>query len=168
MGGVWTPPSGFFKIAQEPRRNRGAARLRFLAHLSPHLFRTLPENFDPRSPQVRSRDQVKWPDLRKSLRSCHGDSGWAKALLLSGIGIPISTYNLYISDFLYRWPKVRSFSWPAHYKSMGEKSFASKSIQIGSTHSKSQLTRLVLMTSVQIGTSGASKGHPRSDDDVIR
>ena len=43
-GGVFEhPPSGFFKTAQKPRR----AAPRFLAHLTPHLFRTLPENFDP-------------------------------------------------------------------------------------------------------------------------
>ena len=30
-------------------------------------------------------------------------------------------YNLYISDFSYWWPELRSISWPPHYKSMGEK-----------------------------------------------
>ena len=34
----------------------------------------------------------------------------------------ISAYKTYISDFWYRWPQVRSFLRPPHYKSMGKKS----------------------------------------------
>ena len=34
----------------------------------------------------------------------------------------ISAYETYISDFWYRWPQVRSFLRPPHYKSMGKKS----------------------------------------------
>ena len=37
---------------------------------------------------------------------------------------PRGTYNFYISDFVYRWPKVRSISWPSHYKSMGKNQVA--------------------------------------------
>ena len=33
----------------------------------------------------------------------------------------ISAYITYISDFWYRWPRVRSFLRPPHYKSMGKK-----------------------------------------------
>ena len=32
----------------------------------------------------------------------------------------ISAYKTYISDFRYRWPQVRSFLRPPHYKSMGK------------------------------------------------
>ena len=41
-----------------------------------HPFRTFPENFDPRSSQVRSLGQVKWPYLQKRSRWCHGYSFW--------------------------------------------------------------------------------------------
>ena len=34
----------------------------------------------------------------------------------------IGAYKTYISDFWYRWPQVRSFLRPHHYKSMGKKS----------------------------------------------
>ena len=34
----------------------------------------------------------------------------------------ISAYKTYISDFWYRWPQVRSFLRPPHYKWMGKKS----------------------------------------------
>ena len=34
----------------------------------------------------------------------------------------ISAYKTYILDFWYRWPQVRSFLRPPHYKSMGKKS----------------------------------------------
>ena len=34
----------------------------------------------------------------------------------------ISAYKTFISDFWYRWPQVRSFLRPPHYKSMGKKS----------------------------------------------
>ena len=33
---------------------------------------------------------------------------------------PVPSYNFYISDFLYRWHKVRSMPWPPRYKSMGK------------------------------------------------
>ena len=34
----------------------------------------------------------------------------------------ISAYKMYILDFLYRWPQVRSFLRPPYYKSIGKKS----------------------------------------------
>ena len=30
----------------------------------------------------------------------------------------MGTYSSFVSDLLYRWPKVRSISWPLHYKLM--------------------------------------------------
>ena len=41
-------------------------------------------------------------------------------LKVAGVNNPIVTYIFYISDFLYRWPKFMSISWPPHYKLMGE------------------------------------------------
>ena len=82
-GGVWTPPPpcGFFGIAQKRRR----AAPPFLVYLTGHPFPTFPENFRPRSPQVRSPGQSKWPNLQKTLGSSHGHSGWQKVLKLSGL-----------------------------------------------------------------------------------
>ena len=45
-------------------------------------------------------------------------------------------YKLYISDLSYHWPQVRSISWPAHYKSMREKSSPSNIFQIASNRSE--------------------------------
>ena len=39
---------------------------------------------------------------------------------LTEIDIRDSIYKIYISEFWYRWPKVRSILRPHHYKSMGE------------------------------------------------
>ena len=50
---------------------------------------------------------------------------WPSALKVVRYNEPIETYNLYISDFLYRRPKIRSIYWPPHYKPMGEKSTGS-------------------------------------------
>ena len=51
-------------------------------------------------------------------------------LKVSAIDIRTRIYKTYISEFWYRWPKVRSILRPLHYKSMGEKmkgaSFARK------------------------------------------
>ena len=65
-----------------------------------------------RSPQVRSPGQVKWPNLQQILQWRYGHSGGDKNLKLSGFYILPSTYNLYVSDFLHRWPKVRPILWP--------------------------------------------------------
>ena len=40
----------------------------------------------------------------------------------------LGTSNLYISDFLYLWPKVRSVPWPLHDKSMEKDENASRSV----------------------------------------
>ena len=60
-GGVWTPPHGFCRYLT----NGGAERRRFWHSQFIHLFRTLCENFRPRSLKVRSPGHDKWPHLRK-------------------------------------------------------------------------------------------------------
>ena len=47
-----------------------------------------------------------------------------------------STYNLHISDFLYRWPEVRPTSRPLHYKSI--KKYWNPSRSQKKTHRKAQ------------------------------
>ena len=111
LWGVLRTPLRFFQIVAPP----------FLAHLITHLFRTYCENFRPRSRKVRSPDHVKWPHLTKSLNVRQRYTDWTNALKLSAIAINNSVYKMNISEFRYRWPKVRSILWPLHYKSMGEK-----------------------------------------------
>ena len=70
--------------------------------------------------------------------------------------------------FLYRWPKVRSFSWPPHYKSMEKTSSTSNSYQIYSNRSETCSIRLLLMTSVQLCKCDPLKGHLMSYNDAMR
>ena len=86
------------------------------------------EIFDPRSCQVRSPGEVNWPSLKKSLQSCPACSVCQKGFKLRGLHAVMGAYNLYISDFLYPWPKVRSVAWPFHYKSMEKNENASRSV----------------------------------------
>ena len=65
---------------------------------------------------------------------------------LAGCNELINTYNLYISDCLYRWPKVMSKSWPPHYKSRGR----------GSVDSFSQILVVIAKSTM----SGIMHGHP--------
>ena len=119
-GDVWTPPppSGFSRIA----KNGGAQRRRVFTHLTPHLFHSFCEYFDPMPCDVRSLGQVKWPNYKITFQSRHGYNVSGKVMKLSEYDELISAYKTYISDFWYRWPQVRSFLRPTHYKSMGKKS----------------------------------------------
>ena len=72
--------------------------------------------------EVRSPGQVKWPNYKITFQSRHGYNVSGKVMKLSEYDEVISAYKTYISDFLYRWPQVRSFLRPPHYKSMGKKS----------------------------------------------
>ena len=68
--------------------------------------------------QVRSSD----PTTKITFPSRHGFNVSGKVMKLSEYDEVISAYKTYISDFWYRWPQVRSFLRPPHYKSMGKKS----------------------------------------------
>ena len=72
--------------------------------------------------EVRSPGQVKWPNYKITFQSRHGFNVSGKVMKVSEYDEVISAYKKYISDFLYRWPQVRSFLRPPHYKSMGKKS----------------------------------------------
>ena len=72
--------------------------------------------------EVRSPGQVKWSNYKITFQSRHGYNVSGKVMQLSEYDEVISAYKTYISDFLYRWPQVRSFLRPPHYKSMGKKS----------------------------------------------
>ena len=161
-GGVLEhPPSGFSQIAE--KRRRGAPP--FLAQLFIHLFRTLCEKFGPRSLKVRSPSHVKWPHLRKSLNVRHSYTEWPISLKLSAINIRTSIYETYISEFWYRWPKVRSILPPLHYKSMGEKWKAPLLKENHSKTLKHRVTSRLDTLSRNIQTSDPSacrQGHFRS------
>ena len=73
-----------------------------------------------------------------------------------------SSSNLYILDFLYSWPEVRSISWPAHVKSMGKISTTSFSHQNISIHWEWCWLRSSVMTPGDSFHRWPSKGHLRS------
>ena len=70
--------------------------------------------------QVTSSGQVT--NYKITFQSRHGYSDSGKVMKVSVYDEVISAYKTYISDFWYRWPQVRSFLRPPHYKSMGKKS----------------------------------------------
>ena len=67
-----------------------------------------------------SPGQVSWPSLRKKSQPRHGYSSHRISMKLAGLLCPISTYKTYVSELLSWWPRVRSISWPRHYKSTGK------------------------------------------------
>ena len=118
-GRLNAPPLRFF---EDSKKNGGAQRRRVFTHLIPHLFRNFCENLDPMPCEVRSPGQVKWPNYKTNFQSRNGYNVSGKVMKLSAYDEVISAYKTYISDFWYRWPQVRSFLRPPHYKSMGKKS----------------------------------------------
>ena len=71
----------------------------------------------------RLRLQVTLSDLTSScvfqtLRACQKHIKDPNSLKLAVCNTDIGIYDLYISDFLYRWPQVISISWHSHFKSM--------------------------------------------------
>ena len=118
-GGAFERPHLRFFEASENTAARSAAGC---SPTLPHLFRNVCENFDPMPCEVRSPGHVKWPNYKISFQSRHGYNVSGKVMKLSEYDELISAYKTNISDFLYRWPQVRSFLRPPHYKSMGKKS----------------------------------------------
>ena len=116
-GAFERPPSGFSRIAKIRRR---AAPPGFYPPYPPSFFNFC-GNFDPRPCEARSPGQVKSPNLKITFQSRHGYNVSGKVMKLSEYDEVISAYKTYISDFLYRWPQLRSFLRPPHYKSIGKK-----------------------------------------------
>ena len=115
------PPYGFSQIAKKTVA-RSAAK--FAIAVQPTIWHISKKTMT-RWPQ-RSRDQVAWSDLTsscvfRSLTSCQRHTSDPNSLKLAMYSKGIGVYNLYISDFSYRWPKVMSISWPPHCKSMVKK-----------------------------------------------
>ena len=120
-GGKKCPPSGFSQIAEKRRR----AAPPFLQNLLRIELDTLCKNFNPRSLKVRSPGQVKVKNGFLNLRLRSGHTRYPIGFKPSVFHKITDTYNLYVSDFWYLWPEVRSISWPHHYKSMGKNSHRS-------------------------------------------
>ena len=70
--------------------------------------------------QVTRSGQVT--NYKITFQSRHGYNVSRKVMQLSEYDEVIRAYKTFISDFWYRWPQVRSFLRPPHYKSMGKKS----------------------------------------------
>ena len=114
-------PSGFSRIAEKRRRTAPP----FFQYLLTIEFDTLCKNFSTRSPKVRSPGQVKVKNGFLTLRLRSGHTRYPIGFKPSAFHKVIETYNLYIPDFWYLSPEVRSISWPHHYKSMGKNSICS-------------------------------------------
>ena len=99
-------PYGFSRIAEKRRR----AAPPFFQYLLTIKFDTLCKNFSPRSPKVRSPGQVKVKNGFLTLRLRSGHTRYPIGFKPSVFHKVIDIYNLYISDFLYLSPEVRSIS----------------------------------------------------------
>ena len=120
----------------------------------------------------RSGHQVTWNDSMSShffayLSLCQSRSWWPIILKLGGWCKGMSAYNLYISDFSYWWPKVRSILWPRHCKAMGEKPNPSFTHQARLFYHELRYVRVMLMIQVQILVADLHRGYLGSYD-VIR
>ena len=105
-GGKKCPPLRFFADS-----GKTAARSpQFFQYLITIEFDTLCKNFSPRSPNVRSPGQVKVKNGFLTLRLRSGHTRYPIGVKPSAFHKVIDTYNLYISDFLYLSPEVRSIS----------------------------------------------------------
>ena len=90
-------PSGFSRIA-EKRRRAAPPFFQYLLRIELH---TLCQNFNPRSPKVRSPGQVKVKNGFLTLRLRSGHTRYPIDFKPSVFHKITDTYNLYISDFLY-------------------------------------------------------------------
>ena len=88
-------PSGFSRIAEKQRR----AAPPFFQYLLRIELHTLCQNFNPRSPKVRSPGQVKVKNGFLNLRLRSGHTRYPIGFKPSVFHKITDTYNLYISDF---------------------------------------------------------------------
>ena len=112
------PPLSFSRLAKIRRR---AAPPGFHP-LYPPSFPQLSWNFRPNAMwgQVTRSGQVT--QLQSNFPIAPRLQGFRESYWTLEYDEVISAYKTFISDFWYRWPQVRSFLRPPHYKSMGKKS----------------------------------------------
>ena len=111
------PPVRFF-LDSEKMAARSAAKFAIAVY---QTIWHISEKTMTRWPQ-RSRDQVAWSDLTsscvfRSLTSCQRHTSDPNSLKLAFHSKGIGVYNLYISDIVYRWPKV-IISWISQWWKM--------------------------------------------------
>ena len=70
-GGAFERPPPPPQVFRGWQKYGGAQRHRVFTHLTPHLFRNFCENFDPKSCEVRSPGQVKWPNYKITFQPRH-------------------------------------------------------------------------------------------------
>ena len=116
-GGQKMPSPPVFSRIAEKRRRAAPPFFQYLLRIELH---TLCQNFNSRSPKVRSPGQVKVKNGFLTLRLRSGHTRYPIGFKPSVFHKMTDTYNLYISDFWYLRPEVRSISWPHHYKSMAK------------------------------------------------
>ena len=120
LGGVFGHPLRFF------------ADIWKTTALGTSVHTSFPHNFRPKSLKVRSLGHVKWPRLTKSFNPRHSYTEWLIPLKLSVIDIRNSVYKIYISEFWYQWPKVRSILQPLYYLWVNERKL--KGASFGQNH----------------------------------
>ena len=86
---------------------------------------------------------------------------------LSEINYGVSIYTTHVSEFSFRWPKVRSILWLPDYKAMVEKRNPSFTYQARLLYRELSYIRLSSIIQVQILVGDLLKGHLGSYD-VIR
>ena len=100
---------------------RKATKFRVPAHkLRIHLVRKfwLPRSKGQVTRQVKVRCALR--DLLQTWRSCCWCSFSPNVFKLWEWNIGVNTHRMYISDFSFQWPQIRSIFNPSHYKPMGE------------------------------------------------
>ena len=154
-------PSGFSQISKKTVA-RSSAIFGTAVHTSfPHTlwkFRTQVTH----GQVTRSRQVIS---LKKKLNVRHSYTEWPITLQLSAINIRTRIYETYITEFRYRWPKVRSILRPLHY-SQWEKNerrlFCTKSIQKTLKHWVAGRIDILSRNIVTGDPSSCCQGHFRS------
>ena len=113
-GAHMCPPIGFSQIAE---KMGGAQRRQIWHSCSFILCASCVKILAPG--HIRSGLQVTLSDVTSkrnlaTLTPCHSHSYKPSLFKLLEVDEVNSSSNLYISDFLYSWPEVRSISWPVH------------------------------------------------------
>ena len=162
-GGVWTPPSGFSRLAKIPTAARSAAG--FSPHLTPHLFRNFCEKFRPNAMcgQVTRSGQVTQlqnnfpiaPRLQCFRESYETFRIWWGHQCLQ---------NVYLGFFYIGDLRSGQFLRPPHHKSMGKKSTPLYLLWPKHIWVESYIIGQLWTIRVKICIAYPSKGHLRSPE----
>ena len=106
-GGGWFQPPPPLRFFADSEKTAARSAAKFAIAVQPTIWH-ISKKTTTRWPQ-RSRDQVAVSDLTsscvfRSLTSCQRHTSDPNSLKLTMYSRSMGVYNLYISDFLYRWP----------------------------------------------------------------